>query len=73
MEDELELDLHIYKNQKKQLERLTSQRYWNEYNGNWKGYLTDVFKYDDIPTPFVKENKPIKIIKKEIHPFNEWI
>ena len=69
MEEEFEIDYKSINRERKQLERLTSEKYWNEYKGDWKAYLTDVFKYEDTPQPF----QPIKLKTKKVHPFEEWI
>jgi hypothetical protein len=70
MDEFEEIDYEVIRKDKKLLERLTSDRYWNEYNGNWKNYLNDVFKYDDLPN---SKPKPFTIKIKKIHPFSEWI
>jgi hypothetical protein len=70
MEEEFEIDYKSVNKGRKQLERLTSDRYWNEYKGDWKRYLSDALGYDDIPQTY---KKPEKVEKKEIHPFDEWI
>lgn len=64
------IDYRSLINERKQLDRLTSDRYWNEYNGDWKAYLTDVFKYEDTPQPFQKTS--MKEFKQS-HPFDRWI
>ena len=70
MEEDFEFDYKTLHNERKQLDSLTSDRYWSEYKGDWKRYLNDAFKWDDTPQPYVK---PEVAIKKEIHPFDEWI
>lgn len=64
------IDYRSLINERKQLERLTSDRYWNEYKGDWKAYLTDVFKYDDTPQPF---QKTTMLLSEPSHPFDKWI
>lgn len=64
------IDYRSISTERKQLERLTSDKYWNEYNGDWKAYLTDVFKHDDIPQPFQKKDL---VTPTNQHPFNKWI
>ena len=71
--EEFEIDYQEIHNQRKQLERLTSDRYWNEYKGDWKRYLEDAFKYDDEPQ---SKSKPFRVtieIKETPHPFVNWI
>jgi hypothetical protein len=71
MEEFEEIDYQSITQNRKQLEKLTSDRYWNEYNGDWKAYLEDAFKYDDEPVGF---KKPFRMeIKLKPHPFSEWI
>jgi hypothetical protein len=71
MEEFEEIDYQSINKNRKQLERLTSDRYWNEFNGDWKSYLEDAFKYDDIPP---SQPKPFTIkIKEKPHPFGNWI
>ena len=68
---EEEFDYQIISDQRKQLESLTSDRYWNEYKGDWKRYLEDAFKWDDTPIGF---DKPFRMeIKLKPHPFAKWI
>jgi len=72
--DEYDKGMHRRNNTKqksvKLLESLSVDRYENEFNRDWKLYLTEMFKYDDEPTPYVK---PEPIVIKEIHPFEDWI
>ena len=70
MEEDFEFDYKSLYNERKQLDRLTSDKYWSEYKGDWKAYLTDVFKYEDTPQPFQQTIIKSKIVK---HPFDEWI
>jgi len=71
MEEFEEIDYQSITQNRKQLEKLTSDRYWNEFNGDWKSYLQDVFKYDDAPSSV---DKPFRIkIKEKEHPFVKWI
>ena len=71
MEEFEEIDYRSIGRERKQLEQLTSDRYWNEFNGDWKRYLEDVFKYDDEPK---SASKPFRIIIPEKpHPFVNWI
>lgn len=65
-----EIDLTEYKNQRNQLTKLSVDRYWNEFKGDWKSYMNEVFKWDDKPMGYVK---PVYVPKKEIHPFDIWI
>lgn len=44
MEDFEEIDLSEYKNQRNQLYKLSVDRYWNEFKGDWKSYMNEVFK-----------------------------
>ena len=62
-----EIDFKSIREQRKQLERLTSDRYWNEFKGDWKGYLNDTFKYEEEPQPYVPQ--PKVEIKEEVNPF----
>lgn len=70
MEEFEDIDYKSISRDRKQLDRLTSDRYWSEYRGDWKAYLTDVFKHEDTPQPFQQTIIKSKIVK---HPFDEWI
>ena len=71
MEEEFEgIDLSSFKKGKELLTKLSVDRYWNHFKGDWKSYMDDVFKYDDIPQKYVK---PEPIVVKEVHPFENWI
>ena len=71
MEEFEEIDYQSITQNRKQLEKLTSDRYWNEYNVDRKAYLEDAFKYDDEPKSV---SKPFRIIIPEKpHPFGNWI
>jgi hypothetical protein len=71
MEEFEEIDYKSITQNRKQLERLTSDRYWNEFKGDWKSYLEDAFKYDDEPK---SQPKPFTIkVKEKTHPFGKWI
>ena len=54
---------------RKQLMKISSDRYWNEFKGNWESYLKDAFKYDtedkSVPKPFRIKTKK----KKPVNPF----
>ena len=71
MEEFEEIDYKSISRDRKQLERLTSDRYWSEYKGDWKAYLTDAFRWDDEPP---SQPNPFSVkIKEKPHPFGEWI
>lgn len=73
MEEFEEIDYQSIANNRKQLEKLTSEKYWNEYKGDWKRYLEDVFKYDDEPK---SADKPFRVkieFVEKPHPFENWI
>ena len=70
MEDFEEVDLTEYKNQRNQLTKLSVDRYWNEFKGDWKSYLDYVFQWDDKPMGYVK---PVYVPKKKVHPFEKWL
>ena len=59
MEEFEEIDYRSIVNDRKQLERLTSDRYWNEFKGDWKSYLEDAFKWD---TEIVSFDKPFRAV-----------
>lgn len=73
MEEDFEFDFKSIVNEKKQLEKLTSDRYWNEFNGDWKAYLTDVFKYDTENKSVEKSFRTKLEIIEPPHPFVNWI
>ena len=71
MEEFEEIDVSDYRNHKKLLENLSIGRYENEFNRDWKAYLTEVFKYDDAPP---SQPKSFRYIPKEKpHPFENWM
>ena len=73
MEEFEEIDYQSINRDRKQLERLTSDRYWNEFKGDWKSYLEDAFKYD---TEVKSVDKPFRtkvVIEEPKHPFGNWI
>lgn len=66
-----EFDFNTFNNQRKKIESLSAEKYWNEYNGDWKRYLDDVFKWDKS-IPEYKE--PLKVNDDTSHnPFSRWI
>ena len=68
---EEDIDWSSIQENKTQLQRLSSDRYWNEFNGDWKAYLDDVFKWDDPPQSV---DKPFRLkVKEKEHPFVNWI
>ena len=71
MEEFDEVDFKSINKERKKLEKMSSDKYWNEYNGDWKNYLSDVFKYDDEVKPYVKEERVVEVT--ETHPFGKWI
>ena len=73
MEEFEEIDYKSITENRKQLEKLTSDRYWNEYKGDWKSYLEDAFKYDDEPQSQPKPFRVMVEIKEKPHPFVNWI
>jgi len=73
MEEFEDIDYKSVTENRKQLEKLTSDRYWNEYKGDWKRYLEDAFKYDDEPQPQPKPFRVMVEIKEKPHPFVNWI
>jgi len=73
MEEFEEIDYKSITQNRKQLERLTSDRYWNEFKGDWKAYLEDAFKYDEHQTPQLKPFTNKIEIKENPHPFGNWI
>jgi hypothetical protein len=73
MEEFEEIDYKSITNDRKRLEKLTSDRYWNEFKGDWKSYMEDAFKWDDEPKSV---DKPFRVkieIKEKPHPFHNWI
>ena len=71
MEEFEEIDYQSISKSRRLLEKISVDRYWNDFKGDWKAYLTDVFKYDDEPKSV---SKPFRIIIPEKpHPFGNWI
>jgi len=69
MEEFEEIDYQSISKSRRLLEKISVDRYWNEFKGDWKAYLTDVFKYDDEPKSV---DKPFRLkveIKEEVNPF----
>jgi hypothetical protein len=71
MEEFDEVDFKSINKERKKLEKMSSDKYWNEYKGDWKNYLSNVFKYDDEVKPYVKEERVVEVT--ETHPFGKWI
>ena len=64
-----EIDYKSISKSRRLLEKFSVDRYWNDFNGDWKAYLTDVFKYDDEPKSV---DKPFRLkveIKEKVNPF----
>ena len=69
MEEFEEIDYQSISKSRRLLEKISVDRYWNDFKGDWKAYLTDVFKYDDEPKSV---DKPFRLkveIKEEVNPF----
>jgi len=69
MEEFEEIDYQSISKSRRLLEKFSVDRYWNDFNGDWKAYLTDVFKYDDEPKSV---DKPFRLkveIKEKVNPF----
>lgn len=69
MEEFEEIDYQLISKSRAQLNKFSVDRYWNEFKGDWKGYMSEVFKYDDEPKSV---DKPFRLkveIKKEVNPF----
>jgi hypothetical protein len=66
-----EIDFKSISQSRRLLEKFSVDRYWNEFNGDWKAYLTEVFKYD---TEDKSVEKPFRLsIPEKPHPFGKWI
>jgi len=64
-----EIDYKSISKSRRLLEKFSVDRYWNDFKGDWKAYLTDVFKYDDEPKSV---DKPFRLkveIKEKVNPF----
>jgi len=69
MEEFEEIDYQSISKSRRLLEKISVDRYWNDFKGDWKAYLTDVFKYDDEPKSV---DKPFRLkveVKEEVNPF----
>ena len=69
MEEFEEIDYQAISKSRAQLNKFSVDRYWNEFKGDWKGYMSEVFKYDDEPKSV---DKPFRLkveIKEEVNPF----
>jgi hypothetical protein len=69
MEEFEEIDYQSISKSRRLVEKISVDRYWNDFKGDWKAYLTDVFKYDDEPKSV---DKPFRLkveIKEEVNPF----
>jgi hypothetical protein len=69
MEEFEEIDYQSISKSRRLLEKISVDRYWNDFKGDWKAYLTDVFKYD---TEDKSVDKPFRLkveIKEEVNPF----
>lgn len=50
------------------LDSMSIDKYNNEFKNDFRGYLDYVFRFDDMPKPYVKP-EPIVIA----HPFDNWL
>ena len=69
MEEFEEIDYQAISKSRAQLNKFSVDRYWNEFKGDWKGYMSEVFKYD---TEDNSVDKPFRLkveIKEEVNPF----
>jgi hypothetical protein len=69
MEEFEEIDYQSISKSRRLLEKISVDRYWNEFKGDWKAYLTDVFKYD---TEDKSVDKPFRLkveVEEEVNPF----
>jgi hypothetical protein len=69
MEEFEEIDYQSISKSRAQLNKFSVDRYWNEFKGDWKGYMSEVFKYD---TEDKSVDKPFRLkveIKEEVNPF----
>jgi hypothetical protein len=69
MEEFEEIDYQSISKSRRLLEKFSVDRYWNDFKGDWKAYLTDVFKYD---TEDKSVDKPFRLkveIKEKVNPF----
>jgi len=69
MEEFEEIDYQSISKSRRLLEKISVDRYWNDFKGDWKAYLTDVFKYDEEPK---SADKPFRLkveVKEEVNPF----
>jgi hypothetical protein len=64
-----EIDYKSISQSRRLLEKFSVDRYWNDFKGDWKGYMSEVFKYD---TEDKSVDKPFRLkveIKEEVNPF----
>jgi hypothetical protein len=69
MEEFEEIDYQSISKSRRLLEKISVDRYWNEFKGDWKAYLTDVFKYD---TEDKSVDKPFRLkveVEEKVNPF----
>jgi hypothetical protein len=69
MEEFEEIDYQSISKSRAQLNKFSVDRYWNEFKGDWKGYMSEVFKYD---TEDKSVDKPFRLkveIKEKVNPF----
>ena len=69
MEEFEDIDYESIAKSRRDLNKVSVDRYWNEFKGDWKAYLTDVFKYD---TEDKSVDKPFRLkveIKEKVNPF----
>lgn len=69
MEEFEEIDYQSISKSRAQLNKFSVDRYWNEFKGDWKGYMSEVFKYDDEPKSVSKPFRLKVEIKEEVNPF----
>ena len=69
MEEFEDIDYQSISKSRRDLNKVSVDRYWNEFKGDWKAYLTDVFKYD---TEDKSVDKPFRLkveVEEKINPF----
>ena len=71
MEEIEEIDFQSINKARKKIEKYSSDKYWNEFGGDWKNYLSNAFKYEDEVQPYIKEERLVEVT--ETHPFGKWI
>jgi hypothetical protein len=65
------IDYKSISKSKRTLEKYSTELYWGKFNGDWYGYMEEVFQYDTEDNSVSKSFRKVK--PEKLHPFVNWI